>query len=93
MLKKLIIVILTLTLGLALAGIGLAQNTSSPGQAQAVCPVLGGKINKSIHADYQGQRVYFCCSGCVGPFQQAPEKYLGKMKAQGVTPEQTTGGK
>jgi YHS domain-containing protein len=89
--KKVIIVILGLALALVLAGAGLAADTAS-GQAQAVCPVLGGKINKSVHADCQGQRVYFCCPGCVPKFQQAPAQYLQKMKSQGITPEKTTGG-
>lgn len=70
--KKVIIVLLALVLALALAGVGLASQTN--------CPVLGGKINKDIYTDYQGQRVYFCCPGCVGKFQSDPEKYLNKLK-------------
>jgi YHS domain-containing protein len=88
--KKVIMVILGLILALALAGAGNAQ---PPEKAQVVCPVLGGKIDKSVHADYQGQRVYFCCAGCDGRFQQTPKKYLEKMKAQGIIPEKATGGK
>ena len=91
--KKVIIVVLVLVLALAVAGAGLAASPATAGQAQAVCPVLGGKINQSLCADYQGQRVYFCCPGCVGPFQKDPEKYLKKLKDQGVTPEATPGGK
>jgi YHS domain-containing protein len=89
--QKVIIVILGLILALALAGAGLAENPA-PGQAQVVCPVLGGKINQGVYADCQGQRVYFCCPGCVGRFQQSPEKYLQKMKEQSVTPEKSTSG-
>ena len=89
--KKVIIVLLALVLALAVAGAGLAAN---PGQvAQTTCPVLGGKINQDVYADCQGQRVYFCCPGCVGKFQQDPENYLNKLKAQGVTPEKTPAGK
>lgn len=54
---------------------------------QTTCPVLGGKIDKKIYTDYQGKRVYFCCSGCVAEFKKAPEKYLKKMEAEGVSPE------
>jgi YHS domain-containing protein len=89
MMKKVIIVVLVLVLALAVAGPGLAASPATAGQAQEVCPVLGGKINKGLCADYQGQRVYFCCPGCVGPFQKDPEKYLQKMKGQGVTPEKS----
>ena len=88
--KKVIIVLLALALALALAGAGLAADS---GQAQTTCPVLGGKINQGVYADCQGQRVYFCCPGCVGKFQQDPENYLNKLKAQGVTPEKTPAGK
>ena len=91
--KKVIIVVSVLVLALAVAGAGLAASPASAGQAQAVCPVLGDKINQGLHADYQGQRVFFCCPGCVGPFQKDPEKYLKQMKDQGVTPETAPGGK
>lgn len=93
--KKVIIVLLALVLALAVAGagVGLAANPATNGQPQTICPVLGGKINQDIYADCQGQRVYFCCSGCVGKFQQDPEKYLKKLHEQGTTPDKTPGGK
>lgn len=56
-------------------------------KSQETCPVMGGKINKSIHADHKGQRVYFCCDSCVSKFRENPEKYISKMKEQGVKPE------
>ncbi len=87
--KKVIILLLALVLALAVAGAGLAAD----GLAQTICPVLGGKINKTICADYQGQRVYFCCPGCVGMFQKDPGNYLNKLKEQGVTPDKAPAGK
>ncbi|MCL4502296.1 MAG: YHS domain-containing protein [Deltaproteobacteria bacterium] len=78
--KKMIIVVLGLILVVALSGAGLAANASAQGQPQTVCPVLGGKINKDVYTDYKGQRVYFCCPGCVGKFQADPEKYLKSIK-------------
>jgi len=54
---------------------------------QTLCPVMGGKINKEVYADYKGQRVYFCCPGCDKTFNKDPEKYISKMKAQGITVE------
>lgn len=53
--------------------------------AQTTCPVMGGNLDKNIFADYKGQRVYFCCKGCDAQFNQDPEKYLKKLKDQGVT--------
>lgn len=51
---------------------------------QATCPVMGGKISKTVYADYNGKRVYFCCAGCVATFNADPEKYVKKLTAAGV---------
>lgn len=56
-------------------------------KTQTTCPVLGGKIDNKVYADYKGKRVYFCCSGCIQKFQNDPEKYLKKLETEGVTPE------
>jgi YHS domain-containing protein len=82
--QRIKMVILTLVLALFLAGPVLAA--AAP-QAQTTCPVLGGKIDKNVYADYKGERVYFCCNGCDAGFKKDPEKYLKKMKEQGITPE------
>lgn len=58
-------------------------------KAQTTCPVLGGNVDRNIYVDYKGQRIYFCCTGCDQEFKKNPEKYLEKMKAQGITPEKT----
>jgi YHS domain-containing protein len=86
------LVILTLVLALFLAGPVLAAAAPQP-QSQATCPVLGGKINKEIYTDYKGQRIYFCCAGCIADFKKNPDKYLQKMKEQGVTPDKTPAAK
>jgi YHS domain-containing protein len=82
--KKIGVLLAILALTLAMGGPALAQ-----GKAQTACPVMGGNINKNLYADYKGQRVYFCCTGCDAEFKKDPEKYLEKMKSQGVTPEKT----
>jgi YHS domain-containing protein len=75
----------------SLAGLCLLMLLSFTGSAlaepQTICPVMGGKINKEIYADYQGKRIYFCCAACPSQFNEDPEKYLAKMKATGVEPE------
>jgi YHS domain-containing protein len=81
--KKL--VIFALILGLLTAGVAIAADP----KPQTTCPVMGGKIDKSVYTDYQGQRIYFCCAACIPQFQKDPENYLKKMKEQGVTPEKT----
>jgi YHS domain-containing protein len=46
---------------------------------QTNCPIMGGSINKDIFVEYQGKKVYFCCSGCPDTFQANPEKYLSQL--------------
>jgi YHS domain-containing protein len=84
--------ILALVLALSLVGSGLAAAPAASGKPQVTCPVMDANINKDLYADYQGQRVYFCCPACLELFQKDPEKYLKKMKDQGVTPEKSPGG-
>jgi len=88
--QRIKLVILTLVLALFLAGPVLAA--AAP-QAQTTCPVLGGNVSRQLYVDYQGNRIYFCCTGCDTEFKKNPEKYLQKMKEQGVTPEKAPSGK
>ncbi len=53
-------------------------------KAQTTCPVMGGKIDKKISADYQGKRIYLCCAKCVDTFKKDPDKYIKKLEEQGV---------
>ena len=48
-------------------------------KSQTTCPVMGGKIDKEIYLDYQGQRIYFCCESCKKSFSEDPEKYMQKI--------------
>lgn len=74
---------------LLLTAAGLLLLATSPLQAaekkaQEKCPVMGGKINKSLYADVQGKRIYVCCKGCIGTIKANPKKYIKKLKDQGV---------
>jgi YHS domain-containing protein len=51
---------------------------------QTVCPVMGGKIDKSIFVDYDGKRIYFCCKACPAEFAKDPAKYVKKLEGQGT---------
>ena len=57
------------------------------GKPQEFCPVMGGRIDKKLFSDSHGQRVYFCCAYCPGEFAKNPEKYIEKMKQEGVATE------
>ena len=52
--------------------------------SQTTCPVMGEEIDKNVYADHKGKRVYFCCEKCVEAFQEDPDEYLNKLKAEGV---------
>jgi len=44
---------------------------------QTFCPVTGKKLDKKeTYVDYEGRRVYFCCSNCIPTFEKDPQKYL-----------------
>jgi len=61
-----------------------SKPAAAPAEAaaqQTNCPVMGGKIDRSVYTDYEGKRVYFCCPGCIEKFKKAPEKYLAKLDA------------
>jgi YHS domain-containing protein len=81
--KKFKAVILALALTAFAAG-GLWAADPKP---QTTCPVLGGNVDKNVYADYQGKRIYFCCSGCDATFKKDPEKYMKKLQEEGVTLE------
>jgi YHS domain-containing protein len=92
MLKKSIMVG-AVVLSLLFSGSLLAADSPGKGNPQVNCPVMGGTIDKSVYTDYQGKRIYFCCSGCVEDFKKNPDKYLKKMEEQGVQLEKAPGAK
>lgn len=73
-----------LILALALAAFAAGGLWAADPKPQTTCPVLGGNIDKNVYADYQGKRIYFCCPGCDTEFKKDPEKYLKKMREEGI---------
>ncbi len=59
--------------------VGVTKDKQTQTAQQIVCPVAGGKINKDVFTAYQGKKVYFCCSGCMGTFKANPQKYFDKL--------------
>ena len=53
---------------------------------QTTCPVMGGKVNKALYVDHDGQRIYVCCKGCIAPIQKDPGKYIKKLAEAGEVP-------
>jgi YHS domain-containing protein len=58
-------------------------------KSQEICPVMGGKIDKSVYADHDGKRVYFCCPGCIATFEAEPAKFIAKAEKDGVELDKT----
>ena len=79
-----LVVLVGVTLGLL--SFGWNVHGVAHAASQDKCPVMNGKIDEKIFVDYQGKRIYFCCTGCVEEFKKDPEKYLKKMEAEGITP-------
>lgn len=79
--------------GVVLAGFAMAEDsTAKPAdakvtKAQTTCPVMGGKISKSVYVDVEGKRIYMCCKGCEGAIKKDPAKYIKKLEAEGVAIE------
>jgi YHS domain-containing protein len=77
----------TVILALALTAFVAGGLYAADPKSQTTCPVLAGNIDKSVYADYKGKRIYFCCKGCDAEFEKDPEKYMKKLKEEGVTLE------
>ena len=64
----------------------VAGSTSAADKAEkkwkALCPVSGQAASKSISEDYNGGKVYFCCEGCIAPFNKSTAKYAAKANQQ-----------
>jgi len=54
-------------------------------QLQTQCPVMGGAINTEHFVDVEGCRIYVCCPGCDDTILENPQRYIDKMKADGIT--------
>lgn len=88
MLRKTMLLV-AVVVGLLFNGFAPAATDSGKGNPQTTCPVMGGKIDKTVFTDYQGKRIYFCCTGCVDDFKKNPEQYLKKLEEQGVVLEKS----
>jgi len=77
---------------ITLALLTVASLAFAEGKAQTTCPVMGGTIDKAQYADVDGVRVYVCCPGCVAKVKADPEKYIAKLKAEGVELEKAPKG-
>ncbi|WP_153557417.1 eL24 family ribosomal protein [Roseimaritima sediminicola] len=52
------------------------------------CVVASRNASADKSADYKEGKVFFCCNGCKGKFEKAPEKFTAKANHQLVATEQ-----
>ena len=60
------------------------QPGAKPGD-RTICPVMGNEFvvsESSTFAEYEGQKVYFCCPGCQEDFAADPAGLLQALKAK-----------
>jgi YHS domain-containing protein len=47
---------------------------------QKMCPVMTDmKINPEVFTEYNGKKVYFCCTDCKAKFEADPTKYVANL--------------
>ncbi len=48
-----------------------------------ICPVMGNTFQitrDTPKTEYEGKIYFFCCSGCIQPFESEPEKYISEKE-------------
>ncbi|MEI7812465.1 MAG: YHS domain-containing protein [Ignavibacteria bacterium] len=62
----------------------VGENAEGAKAWNAVCPVLGNKVDADVETvEYKGKAYGFCCQGCDRKFKANPEKYIRKLSNDG----------
>jgi YHS domain-containing protein len=70
--------------------VSVTAKTATPARQlkpQTTCPVMGNEINKSLYVDYNGKRIYVCCTMCLDSVKKDPAKYIKKLEKMGQSVE------
>ena len=55
-----------------------------PPDANTTCPVMTAEeVDPEIFVEYQGRKVYLCCTSCRKSFKKDPEKYMKLLPGVG----------
>lgn len=71
---------------LSYAGKGNVWLVDEKGNQYFTCPVMGKTeiVDKNTKfSEYNGEKYYFCCSGCESKFEKNPQKYIGELSLPG----------
>ncbi len=80
-----VIIAVVLVLGSLILGTNMVDASGAP---QTKCPIMNLKVDKTVYADAEGKRVYFCCTSCLEKFKADPQKYIKQLEAEGVVLEE-----
>lgn len=50
-------------------------------RVQVSCPVSGDPIDKDVSIEHDGQKVYFCCKGCIPKYRKDHARYKARQEA------------
>ncbi len=57
-----------------------ARQADPPGPLNATCPVMPGEpVDPDMFTDYEGKRIWFCCTKCKTKFARNPSAYLANL--------------
>ena len=79
-----------LAITLLMIGYPFAGSDETKTMPQKICMVmtfgdLGCSVTKNdFYTDYEGKRIFFCSKGCRETFKKDPQKYMKKLKKNGV---------
>lgn len=48
-------------------------------KAQVICPVSKEPVDSEVFVESGGQKIFFCCKGCVNKYQREPAKYASAL--------------
>jgi hypothetical protein len=66
------------------------QAGAPEGVSQTICPVMKGPIDKNLFVDFEGKRVYVCCTSCLAEVRKDPAKYVKQLEDGGVVLQKAT---
>ncbi|MEE9293899.1 MAG: hypothetical protein V3W34_02895 [Phycisphaerae bacterium] len=58
-----------------------AKKLESVLTSQTVCPLSGKPIDVEVSQEYNGKKIFFCCTDCVKEFEKDKDGVLAKLKA------------
>ena len=62
-------------------GTQLEAAKRAAGTVNGLCPVMGNPVKRQGgSAEYRGEKIGFCCPGCVAKFQADPVRYMDTMR-------------